>query len=176
MGQRGPTPKRSDQRRRRNAPERPVKGSPKKAAEGASPASSEPAPPASKTTDPVKHPAASRTWHPVARRWYESLPKSQQAVWYEPSDWATAYLIAESISRELKPQQIYNDEGKLVAEVERPPKGASLAAWLKGMTALLVTEGDRRRLQIEFDPRGAGESQTPATVTDMRSWKQGLNA
>ena len=162
----GPIPKRSDQRRRRNAPPRPVKKAlAKKAAAKAAPADAA-----------GKPPAASRTWHPVARRWYESLAKSQQAVWYEPSDWATAYLLAESISRELKPQPVFDADGKIVTEVERPPKGASLAAWLKGMTALLVTEGDRRRLQIEFDPRSAGDGDEPAPVTDMRSWKAGLNA
>src|SRR5689334_13342074 len=52
----------------------------------------------------VDQPVASEDWHPVARRLYESLACSGQAVFYEPSDWMVAYLIAESISMDLRPQ------------------------------------------------------------------------
>ena len=155
----GPIPKRSDQRRRRNAPARPVKK----------------APAASLTKS--GRPPCNTKWHPVARRWYMSLEDSGQSKFYEPSDWALAYLLAESISRELKPQPVFNPmTGEKITEVERPPKGASLAAWLKGMTSLLVTEGDRRRLQIELYQPAVAEGETPAPVTDMRAWRENLNA
>lgn len=134
----GPPPKRSDQRRRTNKPAVPVDK-----AEGAG---------------PFEPPAADEGWHPVAVQWFSSLAGSGQARFYEPSDWATAFVIAESMSREFKPQVVGVDlEGKpIFAKV--PPKGASLAAWLKGMTALMVTEGDRRRLRLELErPKPAGE-------------------
>lgn len=106
-----------------------------------------------------------------------SLEDSGQSRFYEPSDWALAYLIAESISREMKPQPLFNPlTGEKVGEVERPPKGSSLAGWLKAMTSLLVTEGDRRRLQIELHDAAMVESESPAPVTDMRSWRENLNA
>jgi len=81
----GPVPKRSSDRRRRNAP---VGGEIIEA-------------PAAVVVD---IPESDSEWHPVARRWFESLKLSGQRRWYEPSDWAIAYLIAESISRDLNPQ------------------------------------------------------------------------
>jgi hypothetical protein len=95
---------------------------------------------------------ADEHWHPVATQWYESLNLSGQRIYYQPSDWATAYLLAESISRDLKPQVvgIHPETGEAVMAVI-PLKGASLGAYLKGFTALMVTEGDRRRLQIELE-------------------------
>lgn len=128
----GRVPKRSDQRRRTNKPAKELTKAP-----GAE--------------DVIRSPANSK-WHPVAKRWYESLEKSGQSVFYEPSDWAAAYVLAESISRELKPQPfvVQTEEGPDVKMMTMPPKSASIAAWLKGMTALLATEGDRRRASLEL--------------------------
>lgn len=132
MGERGPAPKRSDQRRRVNKPATPVTKAP-----------------AAVVTAPMR---SSSKWHPVAKRWFDSLAKSGQSQFYTASDWATAYVLAESISRELKPQPVTIGSGENAETimVELPPKGASLAAWLKGMGALLVTEGDRRRVALEL--------------------------
>lgn len=135
MGSRGPTPKRSDQRRRTNSP----------------PAQKAPA-----TTKRPRRPRADPTWHTAAKHWYDSLAKSGQSKFYESSDWHTAWLLAEAISRELKPQPMV--VGDDVRMVELPPKAASVAAWLKGMTALLVTEGDRRRAQLELQRSEAQEA------------------
>lgn len=130
-GSGGPPPKRSDQRRRTNEPEISIDTSPGAAS--------------------VAVPPANSRWHPVAKRWYESLAGSGQARYYEPSDWATAYLLAEAISRDLKPQPVGADKetGEVTMAV-LPIKGANLVAYLRGMTALLVTEGDRRRARLEL--------------------------
>lgn len=143
-GSGGPVPKRSNQRHGHRSK--------------ADKASTEQAP----TGPEVQAPEADESWHPVARRWYESLSTSGQSRFYEPSDWATACVIAESISRELKPQPMVVGSGQdaTVEFVEQSPKGASLAAWLKGMTVLLVTEGDRRRLRLELtrtSPEGGAD-------------------
>ena len=82
MGTRGPVPKRSEQRRRRNKESRPEKV--------AGPAA------------PVDAPAEKRTWHPVAKEWYRSLKESGQAQFYEPSDWQAARLVAEELSQYLR--------------------------------------------------------------------------
>lgn len=152
MGKRGPTPKRSDQRRRTNTP---VAGEPT-TADGA---------------DEVPVPEGDPEWHPVALRWFESLSGSGQSVFYEPSDWGLAYVLAESISRELKPQPMTVGVGEDAhfEMVSLPPKGASLAAWLKGMTALLATEGDRRRASIELQrPKpGVGEEEGGGNVSHL---------
>lgn len=132
MGAHGPLPKRSEERRRNNKPETPLD---KVGVVG-----------------PVAIPPANQKWHPVAKRVYESLKDSGQAKFYEPSDWAAIYLLAESMSRDLKPQMVAFDETKgKVIRAYVPIKAASLAAYLKGFAALGVTEGDRRRMGIEIE-------------------------
>lgn len=135
----GPPPKRAAERRRRN----------KDAVEVESVDLAE------TTTKEVEVPVADESWHGVARMWYESLIGSGQALFYEPSDWATAYLIAESISRDLEEQVVGITESGEVVRAEIPMKGASLSAYLKAMTALMVTEGDRRRSRLEIERANA---------------------
>jgi hypothetical protein len=164
MGSRGPVPKRSTQRRRRNEPE----GGPVQHAPGA---------------DEVSVPKANSKWHPIAKRWFESLAASGQSAFYESSDWATAELIAESMSRDLKPQVVGINErvefdpesGQSVTKAEPvmaviPLKGASLAAYLKAMSALLVTEGDRRRARVELrrPAPGGGEANDVSWIDEAR--------
>jgi hypothetical protein len=109
---------------------------------------------------PPEQPPPHEKWHPIAKQWYESLARSGQSAFYEASDWATAFLVAESISRDLKPQPIGVDPetGEPVMAVI-PLKGASLAAYLRAMTALMVTEGDRRRAGLELRRASAGQEQ-----------------
>ena len=125
----------------------------------------------------VKPPAASKDWHPIARRWYRSLAESGQSAYYEPSDWATAHLIAESISRDLKPQPIgvHPETGKAVMATI-PMKGASLAAYLKAMTALLVTEGDRRRSRVELERPVTGDEEESGDVSWLDDARARLRA
>jgi len=81
-GTRGPVPKRSTERRRRNKQSKVdtvVVDGPK-----------------------VVVPEAGANWHPIARDWYESLKDSGQSQFYEPSDWQYARFIAEVMSRNLK--------------------------------------------------------------------------
>lgn len=155
MGDRGPVPKRSDQRRRRNKTE-PVAKAP--------------------SSGGAKPPPADAKWHPVAKRWFQSLEKSGQSRFYEESDWATAYLLAESISRELHPQPMVVGRGEH-AEIEMvslPPKGASLAAWLKAMSSLLVTEGDRRRARLELEAAPQADPAEEAAVADLDDYRKRL--
>lgn len=148
MGTRGPIPKRDAERRRTNKAERP--------------------------TDRVrvfgraKAPATPREWHPVARRLYDSLKTSGQSAFYEPSDWATAFLICESLSRDLKPVVIFvSDEGE-VTTFEKPVSGQAMQAYLKGLAALGTTEGERRRMRIEIDHGDAKDDDGPTTLEAYR--------
>lgn len=155
----GPPPKRSDQRRRRNktAGEQQV-GEATKAPGAAA----------------VEVPSPDDDWHPLAKRWYESLAESGQSAFYEPSDWATAVLIAESISRELKPQGLVY-QGEVVSYHTMTVKPGALGAWLKAMTDLMVTEGARRRAAMELQrPQADDGSGAPAPVTSLSSWRQQL--
>lgn len=153
----GPVPKRSEDRRRRNTP---AAGGPAKAPAAAV----------------VPIPDADPEWHPIASRWFESLKLSGQRRWYEPSDWAVAYLIAESISMDFKPQFVgfaQTDRDQTEAEYAVIPlKGASLSAYLKAMGNLLATEGDRRRASIELQRAAVvddDEESALALVTDIAS-------
>lgn len=80
---RGPVPKRSDQRVRRN-----------KAPDGAEVVRLT-------TNSQVKPPAEDKTWHIAAKRWFRSLKKSSQNQFYEQSDWAYAQLAADLLSAEM---------------------------------------------------------------------------
>lgn len=80
-GTRGPVPKRSSERRRRNEDGGPVqKGVAAKV---------------------VTVPVADDEWHPIALRWYGALAESGQSRYFEPSDWAQAGFVAEAMSRLL---------------------------------------------------------------------------
>lgn len=81
MGARGPVPKRSSQRRRRNKDSKPEKAS---------------------VLAKVKQPVVNGNWHPAAKAWYRSLAESGQAQFYEPSDWQQAKLLAGEISDYLR--------------------------------------------------------------------------
>lgn len=161
MGTRGPVPNRSEERRRRNKPEiETVKVD------------------LSQINDEVEIPEAPEHWHPTATQWYESLAKSGQAKFYEPSDWSTAFVLAEALSRELQPQPVVvpgaNGEPGFVEMHKLPIKGASISALLKGFSALMVTEGDRRRLQVELErDRTKAEAAAAAagvpTISDRRA-------
>lgn len=137
----GPPPKRSDQRRRRNKP-----------TSGPQETTKAPA----GTEEPPNRPPSDPKWHPLATEWYESLATSGQSRFYEPSDWALARILAESISQELHPRPMV--VAGVVKRIKQPPRATALAQWLKGMTALLATEGDRRRAAMELQrPQPEGE-------------------
>lgn len=139
MGLRGPAGKRSEERQRTNAPDIPI----------------EKLDVTSVLHAEVTKPVADEDWHPVARRWFDSLGESAQCVYYEPSDWAVAYLVAESMSRDMEDQVVgITEDGTAVYE-PIPLKGASLSAYSKIFTSLLMTEGDRRRINLEISRAAA---------------------
>jgi len=133
MADSGPPPKRRDQVRRRNDPA----GGEVEQASGA---------------EHVIIPLADPNWHPMVTEWFESLEASGQSTFYEPSDWATAVLLAEVMSRELGEQAIVVGKGDQarIEYVKQPVTGAVLTAWLRGAGSLMVTEGDRRRMRLEL--------------------------
>lgn len=148
----GPIPKRTAERRRRNKPAaqgavpKPAtaaKRAPRKTAAKAKPAAAAPA--------TVAAPPALEHWADLAREWYESLAKSGMAKWFQPSDWAQARVLAETLHRNLT-----NKRG-LSAQ--------STIAWLQGAAELGTTEGARRRMRIELEAAGAEPEVDPVVVT-----------
>lgn len=139
MGERGPVPKRSDQRRRVNKPEVPIDSAPGSA------------------SDDVEVPEASLLWLPATKRWYESLAQSGQSRWYEPSDWAQAWILTELLDREMQ-------SGK--------PNGMVISAWMSGAAELLTTEGSRRRMRIELAKANQGDPDLDSAVSDLEAFRQ----
>jgi hypothetical protein len=105
----------------------------------------------------VPVPKVDPQWHPIARDWFRSLAKSGQATLYEPSDWQTARYVAEAMSRNLS-------IGRFNA--------ALLATVLSGMSSLLATEGDRRRVGVQLIRAGAQDADgkaADAAVLDFQA-------
>lgn len=124
----------------------------------------------------VQVPVPSDKWHPAAVQWYTSLARSGQVVFYEPSDWALAYVTAENLSRELNPkmQQVGLDEHDRPRYelVSYPMAGSAMAAFLKANASLMVSEAERRRLSIELERR-RDDAELPEGVVDIKQARMG---
>lgn len=88
----------------------------------------------------------------LATRWYESLRRSGQADFYEASDWATAEILVVSIDAYV-----------------RKPTALMLSSIMSGMSNLLVTEGDRRRVRLELEDPDSGEDASVTALDDYRN-------
>ncbi|HEX8626726.1 MAG TPA: hypothetical protein VF755_00955 [Catenuloplanes sp.] len=142
MGERGPVPKRADQRRRRNGDD-PIT----RVAAGT----------------PVVAPLLAFPAHPIAQDWYDSLARSGQARFFEPSDWQAARLVAYDLTRHLH-------AGRVSAQM--------LAAIWSAMGDLLTTEASRRRVRMEIDRTTTAEvdAAQAAKVAVMDEYRRGVGA
>lgn len=138
-GTTGPIPKRSDQRRRRNKDEIDTDSAP--GAQG------------------VEVPVAHEDWSEAATRWYEALGESGQSYWYEPSDWAQAWILAEMLDRVL---------------TSTKPNAMMFNSWLQGAAELLTTEGARRRMRIELAKAGVEDPEKDSAVSDLEAFRNRL--
>lgn len=134
----GPIPKRSDQRRRRNTDGGEITS-------GSGPAVG------------IEVPEPDPHWHVAAVRWYRSLADSGQAGWYQPSDWAQAWIWAEFLSRAL-------NQGAR-------PSSQLIATWSAGATELMTTEGARRRLRMELERGGVVDDDENAAVAALDDYR-----
>lgn len=135
----GPIPERSDRRRRANKPEIEIESAP-----GA---------------EDVQVPEPDPDWAPFVTRWYESLAESGQSHWYEPSDWATAWILAEVLDR---------------AMINGKPSAMLIQSFLSGAAELLTTEGSRRRMRIELAKGPQVDDDAEAAVTAMDAYRKRL--
>lgn len=93
--------------------------------------------------------------HPLIEDMYESIKQSAAVKYYEPTDWQYARLTLYTLNQEL-----------IAAQNHGKPVGAmKLTAINQMLSALLLTEGDRRRVRLEIE-RNTGNSPT-GTVVDM---------
>lgn len=134
MGTRGPVPKRSTERRRRNKDSKPDIV----VIEATAPAAAV-----------VVVPKPNRLWHPIARDWFKSLSESGQAQYFEPSDWQAARYVAEVMSKNLKQPKF---SSMLFQSI-----------WT-AMQDLLTTEAARRRVRMEIERKPAGDEPAPGVI------------
>jgi hypothetical protein len=73
----------------------------------------------------------------MARDLFVSLGESGQSDYYQASDWQMARVWTQLLSIQLN--------------AGARPSAQMIAAWSAGMTTLLATEGDRRRLRLELE-------------------------
>ena len=108
---------------------------------------------------PCEPPAESKKWHLTAKRIYRSLKKSGQAAFYEASDWAYAQYVMEQMSHALDTAE------------DKPLRAGQLQEINRMLSALMVTEPDRRRARIELQhPSQAPESDNLATITELTDY------
>jgi len=100
-------------------------------------------------------------WEHAIKQWYDSLGRSGQSGWYSAADWSSAWLMADLMNCELL--------------ADGAVKAATVANWLKLNTALLATEGDRRRAAIELQRPSPPEDEPQSSVTSLASWKESLS-
>jgi hypothetical protein len=96
--------------------------------------------------------------HPLVTDMYESIKQSAAVKYYEPTDWQFARLALYTLNQEL-----------IAARNMGKPIGAmKLTAINQMLSALLLTEGDRRRVRLEVErnplPDNGG---TVVDVTDV---------
>lgn len=125
---RGPVPKRSSQRRRRNyvQVDRVVAG---------------------ELVEPP--PLDLESIHELAQSMYQSLAKSGQARFMEPSDWEYARWTAFVMSK-----------------AAQKPTAMMILAVDKMLSNLMVTEADRRRVRVEID-RSREDDPAPIPTSAM---------
>lgn len=106
---------------------------------------------------PVTVPHADPDWHPIARKVWDSLKTSGMRDFYQNSDWAIAYSLMDDLSH-------YKNSAKR--------SSMQLAAIMSALTALGLTEGDRRRMRVELAL--PAEEQESASVTAIKDYKNRL--
>jgi len=128
----------------------------------------------------VEIPEPDPNWEPLTQSYWDSFAGSGQSMFYEPTDWMTAYMLMETLDRHLKPQDVkvgewrpgQGEAGEVVYTFEPkiiPIPAGVLSSILKGLTSLMATEGDRRRLRLELERKTAIDAAAGgmATVTDI---------
>lgn len=97
---------------------------------------------------PEPHPE----WHPIAANLYRAALASGQADFYQSSDVMMLYTLCEDLSQ-------YKQSGRRSSQM--------LAAIMGGLSSLMLTEGDRRKVRIELHEAERPEQTTGAKVIGL---------
>ena len=95
--------------------------------------------------------------HPLITEMYEAMKESAAVKFFEPTDWQFARLALYTLNQELIASQHYG----------KPVGAMKLTAINQMLSALLLTEGDRRRARLEIERVGNAQDGKVVDVTDM---------
>ncbi|QFG04481.1 hypothetical protein SEA_JEEVES_5 [Mycobacterium phage Jeeves] len=101
--------------------------------------------------------------HPLITEMYESIKNSAAVKYYEPTDWTYAKLTLYTLNQELIASRQYG----------KPMGAMKLTAINQMLSALLLTEGDRRRVRLEIE-RQPGDSPTGKVLDVTDALRQRL--
>jgi hypothetical protein len=96
-------------------------------------------------------------WHELARDWYRSLADSGQSIYYQSSDWQTARIWAELLSKQLFSSR---------------PSAQMIQAWQSAAADLLTTEGARRRVRVEIERDQADSPDEVSEVAQLDEFRR----
>ena len=130
----GPAPKRSDQRRRRNAP------------------AAEP----TKVVGAVDAPPLGFRAHKLVTSLYKALRESIEGQYFSAADWQRARIELHYLNELLMS--------------DRVPGAQAWSAVQAGLSALLVSPADKRRIGIEVQ-RAVADEDAEAAVAVMADWR-----
>ncbi|QFG04582.1 terminase small subunit [Mycobacterium phage Keziacharles14] len=101
--------------------------------------------------------------HPMITDMYDSIKASAAVKYYEPTDWQFARLALLTLNQELI----------FARDLGKPVGAMKLTAINQMLSALLLTEGDRRRVRLEIE-RNPGDSPSGNVVSMADALKQRL--
>jgi hypothetical protein len=104
-------------------------------------------------------PEADPGWKPKARSWYNSLKRSGQSEFFEPSDWATAVAAADAYDVFL-----------------RTHNASILAQFTRLSERLGATIADRKRTRIELEEPALEDEDEDAADAAVQTWQGRLHS
>jgi hypothetical protein len=172
---RGPVPKRSGQRRRRNKTDEPTS--------------------TIRVGGAVRVPAAGRDWHPRAKALWRAAKQSGQSQFYEPTDWQALAYTCDLITHLFRPgtlttrleglirlaaldAELSKDERIWLEAMLRPvrPSAQMVASLNSLMGSLALMEGDRRRMRLELERPGEEGEEDVSDAADLDEHRRRLRA
>lgn len=114
---------------------------------------------------PIVWPPVPKEWCSASRRWFRSLQRSGQAVFFEQSDIEAAVFLGWAMTQVVEA----GERGKFSPTAFGEVWGA--------MGDLLTTEGARRKARIELQRRDEADDDTPSPgVTHLASARERMEA
>lgn len=122
-------------------------------------------------------PKAPDRWHPIAIHMYNSVLKSRQSYYYEPSDYMVLFTSCENLSRQLKTRYVATSRETGEPVYAKVPMGpGEISSFLSACTQLGLTLAARRRLEVDIRQATTSDQDDERAVTDINEYRERLRA